>query len=113
MPIPCSYDLELAAAKYLHSLPDGVAPMALHFNGTVYYRGDDGALQMVLVPWTKSIDFKLPVAVWREAIEHYFPDTAWTALGTGDARGAPAREAPPRAGHARRDGRGAARRARR
>jgi len=35
VPIACHYDLELAAAKYLHSLPDGVAPLALHFNGMI------------------------------------------------------------------------------
>jgi Family of unknown function (DUF6084) len=80
VPIACSYDLELAAAKYLYSLPDGEAPLALHFNGTIYYPRDDGSLQMVLVPWNKSIDFRMPVAVWRETIEHYYPDTNWIAL---------------------------------
>ena len=65
VPIACNYDLELAAAKYLHSLPDGEAPLALHFNGMIYYPGDDGGLQMVLVPWTKSIDFRMPVSVWQ------------------------------------------------
>ena len=74
------YDLELAAAKYLHSLPDGEAPLALHFNGTIYYPGDDGGLQMVLVPWSKSTDFRMPVSVWRETIEHYYPNTGWVAL---------------------------------
>jgi hypothetical protein len=80
IPLACSYDLELAAAKYLHSLPDGEAPLALHFNGTIYYPGDDGALQMVLIPWNKSIDFRLPVSVWRETIDHYYPNTGWVAL---------------------------------
>jgi hypothetical protein len=80
VPIACHYDLELAAAKYLHSLPDGEAPLALHFNGMIYYRGEDGGLQMVLVPWTKSIDFRMPVSVWRETIEHYYPNTGWVAL---------------------------------
>jgi hypothetical protein len=80
VPIACNYDLELAAAKYLHSLPDGEAPLALHFNGLIYYRADDGGLQMVLIPWTKSIDFRMPVAVWRETIEHYYPNTGWVAL---------------------------------
>jgi hypothetical protein len=80
VPVPCSYDLELAAAKYLHSLPDGMAPMALHFNGTVYYRGDDGALQMVLVPWSTSIDFRLPVSAWRETVAHYYPKMGWATL---------------------------------
>ena len=80
VPIACNYDLEVTAAKYLHSLPDGEAPLALHFNGVVYYRGDDGGLQMVLVPWTRSVDFRMPVAVWKETIEHYYPNTGWVAL---------------------------------
>jgi hypothetical protein len=82
VPIACHYDLELAAAKYLHSLPDGEAPLALHFNGMIYYPGDDGGLQMALIPWSKSIDFRMPVSVWQETIAHYYPGTAWVALGT-------------------------------
>jgi hypothetical protein len=80
VPIACHYDLELAAAKYLHSLPDGEAPLALHFNGMIYYPGDDGGLQMVLIPWSKSIDFRMPVSVWSETISHYYPGTAWIAV---------------------------------
>lgn len=80
VPIACHYDLELAAAKYLHALPDGEAPLALHFNGMIYYRGDDGGLQIVLIPWSKSIDFRMPVSVWQETIAHYYPGTAWIAV---------------------------------
>jgi hypothetical protein len=80
VPISCNFDLEVAAAKYLHSLPDGEAPCALHFNGMIYYPDDRGGLQMVLVPWTKSIDFRMPVSVWKETVEHYFPNTAWVGL---------------------------------
>jgi hypothetical protein len=80
VPIACQYDLELAAAKYLHSLPDGDAPLALHFNGMIYYPGEHGEMQIVLVPWAKSIEFRMPVSVWRETIEHYYPGTAWVAL---------------------------------
>ncbi len=80
VPIACHYDLELAAAKYLHSLPDGDAPLALHFNGMIYYPGEDRGLQMVLIPWSKSIDFRMPVSVWQETIEHYYPGTSWIAL---------------------------------
>jgi hypothetical protein len=82
VPIACHYDLELAAAKYLHSLPDGEAPLALHFNGMVYYPGPGGGLQMVLIPWSKSIDFRMPVSVWQETIAHYYPGTAWIAVGS-------------------------------
>jgi hypothetical protein len=80
VPVTCSYDLEVVAGKYLRALPDGEAPLALHFNGTIYYPRGDGGLQMVLVPWSKSADFRMPVTVWRETIEHYYPNTGWVAL---------------------------------
>ena len=80
VPIACHYDLELAAAKYLHSLPDGEAPLALHFNGMIYYPGEDGGLEMTLIPWSKSIDFRMPVSVWQKTIAHYYPGTAWIAV---------------------------------
>jgi hypothetical protein len=80
VPIACHYDLELAAAKYLHSLTDGEAPLALHFNGMVYYPGEDGGLQIVLLPWSNSIGFRMPVRVWHETIAHYYPGTAWVGL---------------------------------
>jgi hypothetical protein len=83
VPINVSYDLELAAAKYLHALPDGEAPLALHFNGMIYYRARDGGLQMVLIPWSKSIDYRMPVSVWRETVEHYYPGTAWISVREG------------------------------
>jgi Family of unknown function (DUF6084) len=82
VPIACHYDLELAASKYLHALPGGEAPLALHFNGMIYYQAPGGGLQMVLVPWNKSIDFRMPVSVWRETIEHYYPNTGWVAVRT-------------------------------
>ena len=35
--LPCTYDLEVAATKYLYALVDGVAPLAFHFSGTVFH----------------------------------------------------------------------------
>ena len=58
--VPASYDMEVAASKYLYGLPDGEVPLAFNFNGTVHYRGDDGRLQMSLVPWACSAEFRLP-----------------------------------------------------
>ena len=37
--VPCTYDLEVASAKYFDSLPEGEVPLTFHFNGTVLYRG--------------------------------------------------------------------------
>ncbi len=82
VPIPCSFDLELVAAKYFHSVSGGEVPLAFNFNGTVYYRGDDGRLQMSLVPWSCSAEFRFPVEIWQELIARHYPGTGWIALRT-------------------------------
>jgi hypothetical protein len=78
--VPASLDMEVATSKYLYGLRDGEVPLAFNFNGTIHYRGDDGRLQMSLVPWACSVEYRLPVGTWRELIEHYYPGTGWIAL---------------------------------
>lgn len=78
--LPCPADLDVAVAKYFHGLSDGEAPMAFHFNGRVLYRGEDGGLQVVLVPWSCSADFRLPVATWHEMMERHHPGGGWVRL---------------------------------
>jgi hypothetical protein len=76
----CNYDVELAAAKYFHSVDDGEIPLAFHFNGSVYYSSDGGRLQVVQVPWDTTADFKMPVSVWREMIDSYYPYRGWVPV---------------------------------
>ena len=78
--LPVSLDLEVGSAKYLNGLEDGEAPLGFNFNGTVFYREEDGRLQLSLVPWSCSAEYRMPVAVWREAVEHYFPRARWITL---------------------------------
>ena len=78
--VPCSFDMELVATKYFYSLPSGEVPLGFNFNGTIYYRADDGRLQMTLVPWSCSTEFRLPVATWRELMEHHYPRRAWVGV---------------------------------
>ena len=59
-PSPCTYDLEVAAAKYFYSLPDGQIPLTLHFSGTVLYEDADGRLQLTMVPWSCSREVHAP-----------------------------------------------------
>jgi hypothetical protein len=80
LPVPCSFDLELAAAKYFYSLPDGEVPLSFHFTGSVLHRGDDGQMQVVLIPWTCSAQWRMPVATWRAMMEHHYPGGAWVRL---------------------------------
>ncbi|HEX3212521.1 MAG TPA: DUF6084 family protein, partial [Actinomycetota bacterium] len=39
LPVPCTYDFEVAASKYLHALGDGEVPLLLLFSGTVFTKG--------------------------------------------------------------------------
>jgi uncharacterized protein DUF6084 len=76
----CNYDVELAAAKYFHSVTDGEIPLAFHFNGSIYYAGDQGRLQVLQVPWDRTAEFKMPVSVWREMIDSYYPYRGWVPV---------------------------------
>lgn len=76
LPIPCSYDFEVAAHKYLASLADGIVPLNLLFSGMVFVEGENGVAPE-FVPWSCEARFALPVAVWRAAMDSHFPNAAW------------------------------------
>jgi hypothetical protein len=78
--VPCTYDLEVASSKYIHSLSGGVVPLSFHFNGTVLYRGDDDRLQVVLVPWSCSSQWGMPVDVWKSTMAAHYPGGGWIRL---------------------------------
>jgi hypothetical protein len=79
LPVPCTYDFEVAAAKYLHGLGDGEIPLVLLFSGTMFsYR--DGALVVEPVPWSVEASHDLPVRVWRETMDAFFPNSGWIRI---------------------------------
>lgn len=81
VPVPCTYDLEVAAARYLHGLDVGDVPLLLLFSGTVFRSNVEGTGLLVdPVPWHKECSYPLPVAVWREVMEVHFPGSAWLRL---------------------------------
>lgn len=80
MPVACTYDLEVAGAKYFHALEDGEVPLEFLFSGTVFYEAEGGRLQVDRISWDKEARFRMPVRVWKEMMEHYFPNSAWLRL---------------------------------
>ena len=80
MPVTCTYDLEVVAAKYFHALEDGEVPLEFLFSGTVFYAGEGGRLQVALISWEKEAEYRLPVRVWKGMMDHYFPNSAWIRL---------------------------------
>ncbi len=80
MPVTCTYDLEVIATKYFYALQDGEVPLEFLFSGTVFYAGEGGRLQVERISWEKEADFRLPVRLWKEMMERYFPNSAWIRL---------------------------------
>jgi hypothetical protein len=80
LPVPCTFDFNVASAKYFSGLEDGEVPLSLLFSGTVFYESEDGALRVSQIPWSKEADFALPVSVWKEMMDEYYPNTAWLCL---------------------------------
>jgi len=78
--VPCSYDLEVAASRYLDALSDGDVPLEFLFSGSVFYTGSAGELQTTRLSWESEAGYALPVRVWKETMERYFRGTAWVRL---------------------------------
>ena len=76
LPVPCTYDLEVASARYLQGLDDGTIPMLLLFSGTVFV-ATEGGFSVELVPWSAEATYRMPVAVWRDLVDAHFPGSAW------------------------------------
>ena len=80
MPVACTYDFDVVGTKYFAALGDGEIPLEFLFSGTVFYRKDGGPLQVAQISWEKEAHFRLPVRLWREMMDHYFPNSAWLRL---------------------------------
>ena len=80
VPVPCTFDFNVAATKYFQGLEDGDVPLCFLFSGTVFYADDGGVLQVAPIPWDKEARFRLPVKSWQEMMDIYYPNSAWLCL---------------------------------
>jgi len=80
LPVPCTYDFNVAATKYFHALQDGQVPLLLLFSGTLFLHNQEGNLQISQIPWEKEACFRLPVQTWKRMMEMYYPNCHWLNL---------------------------------
>jgi hypothetical protein len=78
--VPCTFDFNVAATKYFAGLEDGEIPIELLFSGTVFYETLDGALQVAQISWESEAKYRLPVRVWQQMMDIYYPNSAWLNL---------------------------------
>jgi hypothetical protein len=60
LPVPCTYDFNVAATKFFDSLREGEV--------------------VGQISWEKEATYRLPVRTWKEMMERYYPNTAWLCL---------------------------------
>jgi hypothetical protein len=78
--VPCTFDFNVAATKYFEGLSDGDIPLNIMFSGTVFYAQPDSGLQVAPISWEQEARFKLPVKLWREMMDSYYPNNVWLNL---------------------------------
>ncbi len=80
LPITCSYDFEVVSTKYFAALEDGEIPLNFLFSGTIFYTTETGLVQIGQIAWSKEAAYRLPVALWRQMIQHYYPNSTWIRM---------------------------------
>lgn len=80
LPVPASYDFNLAVTKFFYALEKGIIPLLLLFSGSVAYQDETGALQFDQIPWSKEAVYQLPLDIWAEMIRRYHPHEVWLGL---------------------------------
>ena len=80
IPVSCTFDFNIAATKYFYGLASGDLPLCFQFSGNVFYQGREGALQVAPISWDKEAKYRLPVKVWKDLMDTYYPNSAWLAL---------------------------------
>jgi hypothetical protein len=80
LPVPVTYDLEVASGRFLQGLDDGTIPLLLLFSGTVFLANGD-SYSVELIPWSSEASYRMPVSVWHDVVNDHFPGGGWLRCG--------------------------------
>ncbi len=78
--VPCTFDFNVATTKYFHGLSEGDIPVCLMFSGSVFYADSEAALRVAPISWNTETKFRVPLTVWKDMMDMYYPNTAWLCL---------------------------------
>ncbi|MEU2108608.1 DUF6084 family protein [Streptomyces sp. NPDC019507] len=78
LPVPCTYDMDVAATRYVRALSEGEVPLLMLFSGTAFTGA--GGFHVEPVPWDREAAFRMPVKVWQEMVDQHFPGCGWIRL---------------------------------
>jgi hypothetical protein len=77
IPLECGEDMSTAVGKYMYAIEEGPVPLNFFFNGSIFYKGPEEALQVTQLPWDKEATYSMPVSLWDKLLDVYFPDSKW------------------------------------
>jgi hypothetical protein len=83
LPVPCSFDLNVASTKFFYALEDGEVPLLFLFSGTIFYAAPDGRLQVQQISWNKECTYRMPIGLWQKMMDHHYPNSAFISLERG------------------------------
>ncbi len=73
--VPCTYDFDAAATRYLNALGGGEIPVRLLFSGAIFRCAPSG-FSTERVPWSSEAAYRMPLHVWHEAMRACYGDDA-------------------------------------
>jgi Family of unknown function (DUF6084) len=79
LPLPCTFDFNVAMTKYIYGLEAGELPISFLFSGTIFHPGSMG-LQIAQIPWDREARYPLPVQAWKDLMNLYYSNSAWLCL---------------------------------
>jgi Family of unknown function (DUF6084) len=83
LPVPCSYDFDLAVTKFFFGVETGDVPLLLLFSGTIFFRNDEGDLQIGQIAHHKEATYRLPVPVWQRMMDECHRGSVWLRFDRG------------------------------
>ena len=72
--LPCTFDLNVASAKYFLGIDGGDVPLTFLFSGSVFHDAGQGTLQVAPISWNKEARFRLPVDTWKSLLDLHYPN---------------------------------------
>lgn len=79
LPLPCTYDFDVVGSRYLHAIGDGAVALSFMFSGTIFTKGVAG-FGVEQVPWDCDTSYSMPVTVWQQMMDFYYPNSGWLRL---------------------------------
>ena len=78
--VPCTFDFNVTATKYFAAMEEGHIPLCFLFSGMVFYQAGDDGLQVAPIALDKQANYRLPIHVWKQMMDRYYPHSTWLSL---------------------------------